>query len=95
MIIKDISICANCNVWDEVKGEKYLKFAEEVSIQNTRQTKNYSNWFGFSGSMFAMMLKQKKQDFLTKRILLGVVLEHTIMEDILLLLGLDILLVRK
>ena len=35
---KDISICANCNVWDEVKGEEIIspEFAEEVSIQNTK-----------------------------------------------------------
>ena len=34
---KDISICANCNVWDEVKGEEIIspEFAEEVSILNS------------------------------------------------------------
>ena len=34
---KDISICANCNVWDEVKGEELIspEFADEVSISNT------------------------------------------------------------
>jgi radical SAM protein with 4Fe4S-binding SPASM domain len=33
---KDISICANCNVWDEVKGEELIspEFAEKVSILN-------------------------------------------------------------
>ena len=35
---KKISICENCNVWDEVKGGEELvspEFAEEVSILNT------------------------------------------------------------
>ena len=34
---KDISICANCNVWDEAKGEELIspEFAEKVSILNT------------------------------------------------------------
>tara|TARA_B110000977_G_scaffold201844_1_gene299210 strand:+ start:3646 stop:4629 length:984 start_codon:yes stop_codon:yes gene_type:complete len=34
---KDISICANCNVWDEVKGEEIIspEFAEQVSILNS------------------------------------------------------------
>ena len=34
---KDISICANCNVWDEVKGEEIVspEFAEKVSILNS------------------------------------------------------------
>ena len=34
---KDISICANCNVWDEVKGEEIIspEFAEKVSILNS------------------------------------------------------------
>ena len=34
---KDISICTNCNVWDEVKGEEIIspEFAEEVSISNS------------------------------------------------------------
>ena len=34
---KDLSICANCNVWDEVKGEEIIspEFAEEVSILNS------------------------------------------------------------
>ena len=33
---KDISICVNCNVWDEVKGEELIspEFAEKVSILN-------------------------------------------------------------
>jgi len=33
---KDISICSNCNVWDEVKGEEIIspEFAEKVSILN-------------------------------------------------------------
>ena len=37
---KQISICENCNVWDEVKGEEIVspEFAEKVSIQNN-QTK--------------------------------------------------------
>ena len=35
---KDISICANCNVWDEVKGEEIIspEFANEVSISNSK-----------------------------------------------------------
>lgn len=35
---KDISICANCNVWDEVKGEEIIspEFAEQVSILNSK-----------------------------------------------------------
>lgn len=35
---KDISLCANCNVWDEVKGGEELissEYAEKVSILNT------------------------------------------------------------
>ena len=34
---KDISICANCNVWDEAKGEEIIspEFADEVSILNS------------------------------------------------------------
>ena len=34
---KDISLCTNCNVWDEVKGEELIspEFAEKVSIQNS------------------------------------------------------------
>ncbi len=34
---KDISICANCNVWDEVKGEELIspEYAEKVSILNS------------------------------------------------------------
>lgn len=34
---KDISICANCNVWDEVAGEEIIspEFAEKVSILNS------------------------------------------------------------
>ena len=37
---KQISICENCNVWDEVKGEEIVspEFAEKVSIVNS-QTK--------------------------------------------------------
>ena len=37
---KQISICENCNVWDEVKGEEIVspEFAEKVSIINS-QTK--------------------------------------------------------
>ena len=33
---KDISLCVNCNVWDEVKGEEIVspEFAEKVSILN-------------------------------------------------------------
>ena len=32
-----ISLCKNCNVWDEAKGEKLIspEYAEEVSISNT------------------------------------------------------------
>ena len=35
---KDISICSNCNVWDEVSGEEIIspEFAEQVSISNSR-----------------------------------------------------------
>ena len=35
---KQISICANCNVWDEVKGEELIspEFASQVSISNTK-----------------------------------------------------------
>ena len=33
---KDISICTNCNVWDEVKRRIISpEFAEEVSISNS------------------------------------------------------------
>jgi len=34
---KDISLCVNCNVWDEVKGDELIspEFAEKVSILNT------------------------------------------------------------
>ena len=34
---KQISICENCNVWDEVKGEEIVspEFAEKVSIINS------------------------------------------------------------
>lgn len=35
---KDISLCINCNVWDEVKGGEELissEYAEKVSILNT------------------------------------------------------------
>ena len=36
---KDISICANCNVWDEAKGEEIIspEFADEVSILNSNK----------------------------------------------------------
>ena len=35
---KDITICSNCNVWDEVSGEEIIspEFAEQVSISNSR-----------------------------------------------------------
>ncbi len=35
---KDISICSNCNVWDEVHGEELIspEFAEQVSVSNSR-----------------------------------------------------------
>ena len=35
---KDISLCVNCNVWDEVKGEELVspEFAENVSILNSK-----------------------------------------------------------
>tara|TARA_Y100000992_G_scaffold250966_1_gene183056 strand:+ start:374 stop:1360 length:987 start_codon:yes stop_codon:yes gene_type:complete len=35
---KDISLCVNCNVWDEYKGEEIIspQYAEEVSIQNSK-----------------------------------------------------------
>ena len=35
---KDISICANCNVWDEAKGEELVspEYAEKVSILNSK-----------------------------------------------------------
>ena len=34
---QDISLCVNCNVWDEVKGEELVstEFAEKVSILNS------------------------------------------------------------
>ena len=33
----NITLCKNCNVWDEVKGEEIVspEFAEKVSILNT------------------------------------------------------------
>jgi len=36
---KDISICANCNVWDEAKGEELIssEYADKVSILNANQ----------------------------------------------------------
>ena len=35
---KQISICANCNVWDEAKGEEIIspEFASQVAISNTK-----------------------------------------------------------
>ena len=34
---KKISICENCNVWDEVTGDELIsqEFAEKVSIKNS------------------------------------------------------------
>ena len=36
---KDISICANCNVWDEAKGEELIspEYASKVSILNSQK----------------------------------------------------------